>query len=822
MSDNIYTKNERIIPVQIEDEMRDSYLSYAMSVIISRALPDVRDGLKPSQRRILIAMNDLGLAPNRGYRKCAKICGDTSGNYHPHGEQVIYPTLVRMAQDFSMRYMLVNGQGNFGSIDGDPPAAMRYTEARLAHPSMELLEDLEKDTVDFQPNYDQTREEPTVLPAKFPNLLVNGADGIAVGMATNIPPHNLKEIAEGIIKLIDDPDVEIKDLLKIVTGPDFPTGGAIAGREGIKNAYLTGRGLIKVQAKANLETQKSGREFIIITEIPYQVNKTNLIENIARLVQEKKLDGVSDLRDESDKDGIRVVIELKRDAIARVTLNQLMKRTQLETTFGIIMLALVDGKPRVLNLKQALECYINHRKEIIIRRTKYELNKAQARAHILEGLKIALDNIDRIVKTIKQSKSTDEARAKLIKDFNLSHEQAQAILEMQLQRLTGLERHKIEEEYLDLIKKIALYKSILASEKKVLAIVREDIAALAEKYGDERRTEIVAASEDLELEDFIAEEDMVITISHTGYIKRIPVTSYRKQRRGGKGVTATELKEEDFVEHLFIATTHEYILFFTDKGRVYWIKVHELPEASRTAKGKPVVNLLSISSGENITAMLPVKEFSEDKYILMTTCAGFVKKTNLSAFSHPRRDGIQAIGLRPNDKLIKCELTDGKSEIILASRHGKAIRFKESQARPMGRTASGVRGINLSSKDYVIGMELIKPDATILTVTEKGFGKRTGIDEYRVQSRGGKGIINIKTTERNGEVVAIKVVTDEDELMMITLEGMMVRCPIREIRSIGRSTQGVKVISLSGKDKLVQVARLAAKSEGEEEPVQET
>ncbi|MBI2447773.1 MAG: DNA gyrase subunit A [Candidatus Omnitrophica bacterium] len=699
------------------------------------------------------------------------------------------------------------------SVDGDAPAAMRYTEARMAAIADEMLSDIEKDTVKFVPNFDETLFEPTVLPANLPNLLVNGSSGIAVGMATNIPPHNLGEIVDGIVTLIDNPDASINDLMKVIRGPDFPTGGIICGREGIVEAYRTGKGLLKLHAKAFIEEQKGGKEYIIVSELPYQVNKANLIESIAGLVQSKRIEGISDVRDESDRDGMRVVIDLKRDQNAQVTLNQLYKHTQMQDTFGIIMLALVDNRPRVLNLKQTLLFYIDHRKDIITRRTTYDLNKAQERAHILEGLKIALDNIDKIVKLIRSSKTTEDAKNGLINNFSLSPQQAQAILEMQLQRLTGLERGKIEEEYLDLIKKIALYKAILASEKKVLSIIKDDVIELKKKYGDERRSEIIAEAKDLEIEDLIAEEDVVTTISHSGYIKRIPVSSYKKQRRGGKGVTGVEMKEEDFVEHLFVASTHEYILFFTDKGRVYWLKVHEIPQAGRLAKGKAIVNMLELSQGESISALVPVKEFAQGRFILMATRHGIVKKTTLEAYSHPKRKGIIAIGLKKDDELIECKLTDGEQEILLATRLGKAIRFSEEMVRDMGRGASGVKGISLGKKDEVIAMETVNPDATLLTVTENGFGKRTLFSQYRTQKRGGKGIINIKTTKRNGEVVKVKTVTDEDELMMITQEGMIVRCPIKDIRTIGRSTQGVKLISLSEKDRVVSVARLASKDE---------
>jgi len=809
----MYTRNEKIIPIDIEHEMRDSYLSYAMSVIVGRALPDVRDGLKPVHRRILYAMHELGMSHNKPYKKCARIVGEVLGKFHPHGDTAVYDTLVRMVQDFSLRYPLIGGQGNFGSVDGDSAAAMRYTEARLAKISQEMLEDIDKETVDFGPNFDETLTEPLVLPARLPNLLVNGSSGIAVGMATNIPPQNLREIIDAVIATIDNPEITVKELLHIVHGPDFPTGGIICGKEGIVNAYTTGRGRVIIRARVAVEQQKNNREFIIITEIPYQVNKTKLIEAIAELVQSKKVEGISDLRDESDKDGMRVVIELKKDQIAQVILNQLYKYTQMQTTFGVIMLALVDKQPRVLTLKQMLSLYIKHRQEIITRRTQYLLRRAQERAHILEGLKIALDHLDAVIKLIRASKTTEEARLGLISKFSLSELQARAILEMQLQRLTGLERKKIEDEYLELIKKIEYYQGLLANPQKILAIIKEELKELKEKYGDDRRTEILGQLEDLEIEDLIAQEDMVITISHTGYIKRLPVSAYRRQRRGGKGVTGMSMKEEDFVEHLFIGSTHDYILFFTNRGKVYWLKVHEVPQAGRVSRGKAVVNMLALSSGEKITSFIPVREFNETQFLVMATRKGQIKKTSLIAYSHPRKDGIAAIGLVEDDELVQCGLTDGHKEILLASRLGKAVRFNESLVRNMGRTARGVRGMKLAAKDEIISMEVADPEASLLTVAEFGYGKRTKFAEYRVTSRGGKGVINIKTSERNGVVVGAMTVTDKDELMMITSSGMIVRCPVKDIRSCGRSTQGVRLISLKDKDRVVSVARVPASEE---------
>ena len=804
----MYTRNEKIVPVYIEDEMKDSYISYAMSVIVGRALPDVRDGLKPVHRRILYAMKELNLEHNKAYKKCARIVGDCLGRYHPHGDVAVYDALVRMAQDFSLRYPLVDGQGNFGSVDGDAPAAMRYTEAKLAHITDWMLQDIEKDTVRFVPNFDESMEEPTILPAVLPNLLVNGSSGIAVGMATNIPPHNLNEVCDAICALIDKPEIDIKELMKYVKGPDFPTGGIIRGKEGIKSAYLTGRGLLKIHAKAGIEEQKSGKETIIITELPYQVNKANLIESIADLVRDKKIEGISDLRDESDKDGIRVVVELKRGENAQVVLNNLYKHTQMRETFGVNILALVNGKPQILNLKQLLENYVEHRKDIIIRRTKFDLNKAQDRAHILEGLKIALDNLDKIIKTIKQSKDPQTAKEALMKNFGLSEKQAVAILEMQLQRLTALEREKIDEEYLELIKKIALYKAILESEKKVLEIIKTEIGELKEKFGDQRRTDILSEVEDLAIEDLITEEDVVITISHSSYIKRLPVSAYRKQKRGGKGVTGSDMKEEDFIEHLFIASTHDYVLFFTTKGRVYWLKVHEIPEASRQSRGKAIINLMQLEQGEGISAYIPVREFKEGQFLVMATKMGLIKKTELTAFSNPRKGGIIGITIEKDDELIGVKLTDGQKELTLATKEGKAIRFPEDHVRDMGRGAKGVRGIRLGKKDVLIAMEVVEKDATLLTVTNNGFGKRTDFSEYRVQSRGGKGIINIKAGKKNGLAVGVKSVTDKDELMLITGQGMIVRCAVKDIRTTGRSTQGVRLMKLESKDEVASVAKV--------------
>jgi len=814
----MYAQNEKVIPRNIEEEMKESYLSYAMSVIVGRALPDVRDGLKPCHRRILYAMHELNLDHSKPYKKAARIVGEVLGKYHPHGDSAVYDTLVRMVQDFSLRYPLADGQGNFGSVDGDAPAAMRYTEARLAAIAAAMLGDIEKETVDFSPNFDASLEEPVLLPSTLPNLLVNGSSGIAVGMATNIPPHNLIEVIDGIEYLIDHPDCEIKDLMKFVKGPDFPTGGIICGRDGIKDAYNTGRGKLTVRAKASIERVKSGKDHIIITEIPYQVNKASLIEAIAGLVRDKKVEGISDIRDESDKDGMRILIELKRDAEPQIILNRLFKHTQMETTFGIINLALVEGRPRVLTLKQVMVCYISHRKAIVRRRTQFDLDKALRRAHILEGLKIALKFIDRIIKTIRASKSTLEAKKALMKKFGLSDLQAQAILEMQLQRLTALERDKIEKEYLELLKNIERFRAILASTKLVDEIIKDEMAAVKKKYGDERRTEIIGEVEDIELEDLIAEEDMVITISHAGYIKRLAISSYRKQKRGGKGITAMETREEDFVEHLFIASTKDYLMVFTDQGRVYWIKVYEIPLASRQSKGKAIVNLLQLSAKEKVAAVLPVKEFTDTRSIIMCTKGGVIKKTVLSAFANPRKGGIVAMGLEKDDAVMTAKISDGSQDVLLAMLQGKAIRFPEKLIRDMGRAAKGVRGVSLKKKDEVVGMEIVSADlsktgATILTVTAQGFAKRTDLDAYRVQSRGGKGIINVKVTDRNGVAVAFNCVLPDDELMAITQGGMMVRCPVKDIRETGRNAQGVRLMSMGKGDIVTSVAKLAAKEE---------
>ena len=811
----MYTRNEKVVQVYIEDEVKDAYLNYAMSVIVGRALPDVRDGLKPVHRRILYAMQELGLEHSKPYKKCARIVGEVLGKYHPHGDVAVYDTLVRMAQDFSLRYPLVDGQGNFGSVDGDAAAAMRYTEARLASVADAILGDIDKDTVKFGPNFDASLKEPLLLPAALPNLLCNGSSGIAVGMATNIPPHNLNEVADAIIYILEHPEAEIKDLMRYIKAPDFPTGGVICGKQGIKDAYTTGRGKLTVRARATVEHQKNGKDLIVATEIPYQVQKSALIEAIAGLVDDKKIEGISDIRDESDKDGMRIVIELKRDVEPQIILNQLFKHTQLETTFGIIMLALVENRPRVLNLRQILDCYIEHRKVVIRRRTQFELDKALKRAHILEGLKIALKYIDQIIKTIKTSKNTEHAKERLMKEFELSEIQSQAILEMQLQRLTALERDKLDAEYAELLKKIEFCRAILASDKKVEQIIKDELEELKKKYGDERRTDLVAEAEELEVEDLIAEEDVVVTISHGGYIKRLPVSAYRKQKRGGKGVTGAEVKEEDFVEHLFVASTKDYLLIFTDKGQVHWLKVYEIPQASKISKGKAIVNLVQMEAGSKISSTIPVKEFSADKFLVMVTKLGQIKKTKLEAYGNPRKAGIIGMSIDKGDELIGVELTDGKQEILIGTRQGKAIHFPEAKVRDMGRQAGGVRGISLAKKDEVIAMVLVQKESTILTVTELGFAKRTPAEDYRLTSRGGKGIINIKVTSKNGEAVALKTVNDNDELMVITEHGIFLRCAIKDIRATGRSSQGVRLIKLQDKDRVSCVAPVIAEEEAE-------
>ena len=806
------TISEHTSEISIEKEMKKSYLDYAMSVIIGRALPDVRDGLKPVHRRVLFAMQELKNDWNRAYKKSARIVGDVIGKYHPHGDTAVYDTIVRMAQDFSMRYPLVDGQGNFGSVDGDPPAAMRYTEIRMMKLSHQMLQDLEKETVDFIPNYDESLSEPTVLPTVIPSLLANGSSGIAVGMATNIPPHNLSEIVDAITAVIDDPGISIDALLEKIPGPDFPTAGIIHGTKGIRDAYHTGRGIIRIRARANIEKDKrTGTETIVITEIPYQVNKARLIEKIAALMKSKSLEGVKFIRDESDRDGMRIALGLKKGQVAGVVVNKLYKHTQLENTFGIIFLAVVNKQPEILNLKELLEHFILHRKEIIIRRTRYDLNKAEARAHILEGLKIALDHLDRIVALIRSSKTPPEAKTRLMGEFELSVLQAQAILDMRLQRLTGLERDKINEEYVNLLKDIAYFKEILASDKLVLNIVKEEMETLQDEYGDHRRTEIIEATRELTIEDMIVEEDMVVTISNSGYIKRNPITLYQSQRRGGKGKTAMGTKEEDFVARLFVASTHHTFLFFTNKGRVYWRKVYEIPQAGRLSRGKAIVNLLNLEKDEKLATVLDVPSFDPGSYVIMATRNGLVKKTDIMAYSRPRSGGIIALNLVEGDELISVRITDGTRNVFLGSVGGKSIRFHESDVRPTGRVAQGVRGMRLPAGDSLVGMEVMSHGQTLFTATENGFGKRTSIDAYPVQKRGGMGVITIKTSERNGRVVSILLVEEDDDLMLMTDIGKIIRMPVKGISTISRNTQGVKLIDIEKEERVVGAARLAEK-----------
>jgi DNA gyrase subunit A len=797
------------VQVSIEEEMKGSYLDYAMSVIIGRALPEVRDGLKPVQRRILYAMFREGLLPGRKYSKCAGVVGEVLKKYHPHGDTAVYDALVRLAQDFNMRYPLIDGQGNFGSVDGDPPAAYRYTEARLAALAEELLADIDKETVDFISNFDETTEEPVVLPSRVPNLIINGSSGIAVGMATNIPPHNLGEIINGLVMLLENPDAQVRDLMTVVKGPDFPTGGIIHGTEGILQAYNEGRGLIKIRAKARIEREYRGGENIIISELPYQVNKARLIEKIAELVREKKLIGISEIRDESDRDGIRVVLELKRGEVAEVILNNLYKHTQMESTFGIIMLTLVNGQPRVLGLKKLLSHFLQHRRDVVLRRTRFELRKAEERAHILEGLKIALDHLDEIIALIRRSKTPEEARTTLMRDYPLSEIQAQAILDMKLQRLTGLEREKIMKEFVDTLKEIERLNAILGSDALVSNIIKEEILAIRNRYADERRTEITSETKEITIEDLITDEETVITLSHQGYIKRNPLSAYRSQRRGGKGLIGMETKEEDFVEQLFIGATHDYMLFFSNLGRLYWLKAFQLPEAGRATRGKALVNLLSLSEGERITTALPVRDFKEE-FLVMFTKNGIVKKTALEKYSNPRGKGIIAIALDEGDELIAVRKTDGKSDLIIGTRKGLAIRFNEEDVRDTGRASKGVIGIRLSKGDEVVSAEVAEEKTAILTVTEKGQGKRSPVEEYRVQGRGGKGVISIKTTEKGGKAVGLMQVRDEDEVVMITSSGKIIRTVAKDISLHGRNTQGVRLMDV-GEDKVVSIAKVVEK-----------
>ncbi|MBS3970992.1 MAG: DNA gyrase subunit A [Clostridia bacterium] len=805
----------KVVPVNIEQEMKKSYIDYAMSVIVGRALPDVRDGLKPVHRRILYAMYESGMTPDKPHKKSANVVGNVLAKYHPHGDSAVYDAMVRMAQDFSFRYPLVDGHGNFGSVDGDSAAAMRYTEARMAKIAMELLKDINKETVDFTPNYDESTEEPMVLPSKAPNLLINGSAGIAVGMATNIPPHNLGEVIDGVIDLIDNPDISIDGLMKRVKGPDFPTAGIILGTEGIKKAYRTGRGSIKIRAKAEIEKLNNGKTQVIITEIPYQVNKARLIEKIAELAREKKVEGITDLRDESDRKGMRIVIELRKDANPNVLLNQLYKHTQLQENFGVIMLAIVEGAPKVLNLKQVLEHYVDHQKNVIVRRTKYDLKKARERAHIVEGLRIALRNLDAIIKLIRSSKNTEEAKVNLINNFSLSDIQAQAILDMRLQRLTALEREKLENEYKELMEKIDYYLKILADEKLVMGIIKDELKEVKQQYNDPRRTHINLEDEVLEIEDLIEQEEVVITITHRGYIKRLNVDTYKSQKRGGRGISGMATRDEDFVEHIFVANTHQYLLFFTNKGKVYRLKVHEIPEASRQARGTSIVNLLYLESGESLTTVIPVKEFEEGKNLITITAKGIVKKSDLSDYDTSRKDGIIALTLSEGDELIGVRLTDGNKELILGTRKGKSIRFSEKEVRKMGRTARGVKAIELSAEDRVVSMDIIEKESQVICVTENGFGKRTNSEEYRIQSRGGKGILALKITEKTGCLVGLRVVQEQQELMIVTKDGIIIRTDIEGISQMGRVTQGVKLMRIGERDKVSALAKLNIHKENE-------
>ena len=820
-------QHDNIQPIFIEDEMKSSYLDFSMSVNLSRAIPDVRDGFKPSQRRILVAMRDLNLTPGRPTRKCAKIVGQTIGDYHPHGDLAVYDTLARMAQPFSMRYPMVFGQGNFGSIDGDPPGAMRYTESRMSRLAIEMMEDIDKNTVDFMPNYDESKDEPTVLPGKFPNLLCNGSLGIGVGMASNLPSHNLSEVVDGIVAVIDHPEITIGELAAHIQGPDFATGAIIYGRNAINEYFHTGRGKIKVRARTTIEVhEQSEKETIVVTEIPYKVNKSSLIEKIADLVREKQILGITDIRDESDRSGMRIAIDVRRDIPGNIVLNHLFKMTPLETTIGVTMLALVDGRPRVLNIKECIQHFIDHRHEVLVRRTTFDLEKAEQRAHIVEGLRVALDNVDRVIEVIRGSHTGEEAMEVLGDEFGLSRAQVEAILDMRLQRLTGLERDKLEEEYEELVARIADYRDILSRLERRMQIIKDEMIDLKERYGDERRTELIDIEGDLSIEDLIADEEMVITISHAGYVKRLPMDTYRSQNRGGKGITGMKTREEDFVEHLFSASTHSYILFFTNRGKCYWLKVWEIPEAGRTARGKAVVNLLQLDQGESIAAFLPIRNFDDEHYILMVTRGGLVKKTVLSAYGNPRRNGIVALNILEGDALIEALLTDGDNDIVIASRNGQAVRFHESDVRTMGRGAQGVRGIRLGEGDRVVGMLASDRDTMLLSVTENGYGKRTDIENYRLTRRHSKGVSNIRTSERNGPVVSIHAVSDEDELMIITTNGLIIRLPVRDLRPIGRNTQGVRLINLGEGDRVIDVSRITpgdeeddpATSESDESP----
>ncbi len=803
-------QREKIVPINVEDEMRDSFIDYSMSVIVSRALPDVRDGLKPVHRRVLFGMSELGLQAGRPYKKSARVVGEVLGKYHPHGDNAVYDTIVRLVQEFSMRYPLIDGQGNFGSVDGDAPAAMRYTEVRMKRITAEMLRDIDKNTVDFQPNFDDSLEEPTVMPSAIPNLLVNGSTGIAVGMATNIPPHNLTEVIDGIIAYIDNRDITIDELMKHIKAPDFPTGGIIYGYDGVKDAYLTGRGKIVIRAKVNIETnEKTDRESIIVTELPYQVNKARLQEKIAELVNDKRIEGISDVRDESDRDGMRLVIMLKRDAVTQVVLNNLFKHTQMQETFGVIMLALVDGQPRVLNLKEMIHYYVKHRHEIVIRRTKFDLAEAEKRAHILEGLKIALDNLDAIIKLIRSSKDGDEAREGLMTKFKLSEIQAKAILDMRLQRLTGLERQKIEDEYRDVIKLIEQLNAILASEKLQYKLIKDELKQIKKDYGDERRTEIVMKAEDFKIEDMIKNEDVVITITHNGFIKRTTVDTYKRQGRGGKGITGATTKDDDFIEHMFIASTHQYILFFTSKGKCYWLKVYEIPEGGRATRGRSLSNLIEFEQGETVRAYINVKEFSDSQFVLMATKNGTIKKTPLSEYANPRKTGIIAINIEQGDELIGATLTDGEHQVVLAKSSGYAVRFHERDVRPMGRSATGVKGAEVDKDESVVSLVTTRhTDVTLLTVTDSGYGKRSELEEYRMTKRGAAGVITLKSNEKVGNLVAMLEVKDSDDLIIITSNGIVNRQHVEDIRVMGRATSGVRLIRLEEGDTVSAVARV--------------
>ena len=808
----------KIQPIRIEDEMQKSYIDYAMSVIVSRALPDVRDGLKPVHRRILFAMHEAGMASNKPHKKSARIVGEVLGKYHPHGDFSVYDATVRLAQDFSTRYMMVDGHGNFGSVDGDSAAAMRYTEVRMSKIAEEMLDDIEKETVDFVPNYDESLQEPSVLPAKVPNLLINGATGIAVGMATNIPPHNLGEVVDGLVKMIDNPEVSLDELIEAIPGPDFPTGALIMGSDGIRSAYATGRGSVRMRACARIERMSNGKQRILVSELPYQVNKARLIETIADLVRNKVIEGLTDLRDESDRTGMRIVMEVRRDANPDVLLNQLYKHTQLQDTFGVNMLALVNGRPRTLGLKEILHHYLEHQKSIIVRRTQFDLKKARDRAHILEGLRIALDHIDSIINTIREAQTVDIARTALMETFSLSERQAQAILDLRLQRLTGLEREKIDREYFDTLDTIRYLESVLADEHLVFGIIRENLLEMKRKFNDKRRTQIIAQAQDFSREDLIAEEDIVISVTHSGYVKRQPIDTYRSQKRGGRGIQGAGTKEEDFVEHLFAATTHHHVFFFTTRGRVFVIKGYELPEASRTARGTAIINLLSLQPDEKISAVIPIKEFVEGEFLFMGTRNGIIKKTNLMDFNSVRKNGIIAIVLDDDDELIGVKRTDGKQQMILGTRDGMAINFHEQDVRPIGRSARGVKGINLQEMDQIVGMDIMRPDGQVLVVSELGFGKRTAVDQYRTQTRGGKGLINLKVTEKTGAVVGLRVVQPEQDLLLINNDGIIIRMDVGQIRVIGRNTQGVALMRMVDNQRIVALAMVDKTSEDADKP----